>query len=67
METVTYKNIVARYGNASAYDLLLTVEKLAKINSDNIALDEETRFQKALKVLDKINFAEQKNVKCGTN
>lgn len=52
---VTYKGIVARYGDAQAFDLLVIVEKLAKIQDNIHALDEETRFQRALEALDNMS------------
>jgi hypothetical protein len=67
MHTVTYKDMVARYGDTQAFDLLLTVEKLAKIKSDLHMLDEETRFQRALDALDEINFAAETDDNCRTN
>jgi hypothetical protein len=57
MIKITYQDLVARYGNTQAFDLLLTVERLAKIRYDICVSDEETRFQKALAVLGEINFA----------
>ena len=57
MEPITYQDLVVRYGNAAAFDLLLSVERLAKINSDIINLEEEERFQKALQALNDMNFA----------
>jgi hypothetical protein len=58
MENVKFSDLVTRYGNVSAYDLLLSVEKLAKIGCESILSDEETRFQRALEALNQINFAE---------
>jgi ACT domain-containing protein len=57
VERIKYQDLVTRYGDAAAYDLLLSVEKLAKINSDIIRFEEEERFQKALEALNEINFA----------
>jgi hypothetical protein len=57
MDRIRYQDLVTRYGNAAAYDLLLSVEKLAHINSDIISFEEEERFQKALEALNDINFA----------
>jgi hypothetical protein len=53
MQNLTYKDLVARYGNAQAYGLLLTFEKLAKIKHDIMHSDEDIRFQKALEELSK--------------
>jgi hypothetical protein len=58
MQTITYKGIVARYGSAQAFDLLLIVERLAKIQDNIETLDEETRFQRALDALDQVKVAD---------
>jgi hypothetical protein len=57
LDRITYHDLVERYGNTAAYDLLLSFEKLAKINSEIISLEEEERFQKALEALNAVNFA----------
>ena len=57
MSNVTYNDMIKRYGNAQAFDLLLTVERLAKIKDEISLADEETRFQRALLALDNIDFA----------
>jgi len=57
VDRITYHDLVERYGTIMAYDLLLSFEKLAKINSEIINLEEEERFQKALDALNAINFA----------
>lgn len=57
VDRITYQDLVRRYGQPMAFDLLLSVEKLAKIRDDISAADEETRFQKALNALDNIDFA----------
>jgi hypothetical protein len=57
MSNITYHDIVQRHGTAMAYDLLLTVERLAKINDEINLADEETRFQRALDALNRVNFA----------
>ncbi|MEJ0061880.1 MAG: hypothetical protein WDO70_01400 [Alphaproteobacteria bacterium] len=56
MAVMTYKNLVDRYGQDMAFDLLITIEKMAKIR-DSITLDEEERLQRALAVLDKAELA----------
>jgi hypothetical protein len=56
-QPVKYNDLVVRYGNPAAYDLLLSVEKLAKIRNDLVSLDEEARFQRALAALSEIDFA----------
>lgn len=57
MDHITYHDLVERYGATMAYDLLLTFEKLAKIKSEIINMEEEARFQKALDALNAIDFA----------
>lgn len=57
MTTVTYNDLVTRYGSPAAYDLLLSVEKLAQIRNDITQIDEETRFRRALQALNEIDFA----------
>jgi hypothetical protein len=57
MFQVTYGDMVARHGTAMAYDLLLTIETIAKIKDEINLADEETRFQRALTVIEQINFA----------
>jgi len=58
MDKITYNDIVVRFGEHQAFDLLLSVEKVARIQHDINMLDEETRFQRALEVLNNTNFAE---------
>jgi DNA helicase-2/ATP-dependent DNA helicase PcrA len=53
MAKITYAELEARYGEDVANDLLLSIEKLAKIISDEDHTDAETRFQRGLNVLDK--------------
>ena len=57
MENIKYSDMVKRHGEVMAFDLLLSVEKLAKIKDDINLADEETRFQRALDALNQINFA----------
>lgn len=57
MTTVTYNDLVTRYGSPAAYDLLLSVEKLAQIKNDISQIDEDTRFRRALQALNQIDFA----------
>ena len=57
MDHITYQELVERYGTAAAFDLLLVVERLAKINKEIISFDEEERFQKALDALNAVTAA----------
>lgn len=57
MDRIKYQDLVDRYGSAAAFDLLLSVERLAKIKSDIIDFEEEVRFQKALDALNALDFA----------
>lgn len=52
-----YADLVKRYGKDMAYDLLLTIEKLAKTqNNADATLSEEDRLQRALDTIDRTNF-----------
>ena len=57
MDILTYNDLVARYGKDLAFDLLLSIEKVAKTRDDTAMLSEEKRLQKALTALDE-PFAE---------
>ncbi len=57
MNKVTYEDMVTRYGNTQAFDLLLTLERLAQIKNDIFNYDEESRLQNALDALNQIDFA----------
>ncbi len=49
---ITYHDLVDRYGKDMAFDLLVTIEKMAQIKHDIAADgDEDTRLQHALDVL----------------
>ena len=61
MDRVTYQDLVVRYGNIQAFDLLMTIEKLARIKADIIYLDEEERLKRALEALNAIDFSENTN------
>jgi hypothetical protein len=56
-DLITYNDLVTRYGSPQAFDVLLAVEKLARIRHDINLLDEETRFQRALEALNHVDFA----------
>ena len=60
MDSLTYNDLVARYGKDLAFDLLLSIEKVAKTRDDTVPLSEEARLQKALAALDE-PLPEQKN------
>ncbi len=56
-QNITYADLVKRYGESRAFDLLLTVERLAKIKNNIVHLDEETRLQKAFDAMNKTDCA----------
>ena len=53
MGVMTYQNLVQRYGQNMAFDLLLTIEKMAKIRDHIAVTDEEARLKRALDILDR--------------
>lgn len=57
MAAMTYNELVLRYGRNMAFDLLITIEKMARIRDRMTALDEETRLKRALDELDRIDSA----------
>lgn len=58
MDRVTYQDLIARFGNNMAFDLLITIEKLANARSTLYPLDENTRLQRALEALNGIDFSQ---------
>lgn len=49
----TYADLVKRYGPNMAYDLLLTIEKVARIRDQiDATVPEETRLQRAMAKID---------------
>jgi len=59
MDRITYQDLVVRYGDPLALDLLLTIEKLARVKDHPHQFDEDVRLQKALDALNKVNFANE--------
>jgi hypothetical protein len=58
--SMRFEDLEARYGARMAYDLLLTIEKLAKIQ-DEIAkavASHDERLQRAMGRLESVNFGE---------
>lgn len=55
---VTYKDLVARYGQRPAVNTLYLLEKLTKIQHEIISIDMDHRFDKALKALSDIDFSD---------
>ncbi len=56
MNTVTYADIAARHGRNQADALLREMERLAHIQDECIATDDEARFQRAFDALCATNF-----------
>ncbi len=54
---ITYSELLDRYGNELAYDLLITVEKSANIKSQDIHMYETSRLQRALEALNEPSIA----------
>jgi hypothetical protein len=56
---LTYNDLEVRYGVPMAYDILLTIEKLAKIQDElaKAEADNDQRLQRALGRLDGIDFS----------
>ena len=58
LTAMTYRDLVARYGKNMAFDLLVTIEKMAQIKHDLAgAGDEEARLHHALDILAKMDAA----------
>ncbi|MGB4100563.1 MAG: hypothetical protein WBK91_01450 [Alphaproteobacteria bacterium] len=57
MSTMTYQDLVRRYGPEMAFDLLLTIEKTAKVRDTIATMDEENRLKRALDALDRTDAA----------
>ena len=57
MGVMTYQDLVQRYGQDMAFDLLLTIEKMAKIRDGLAVIDEEERLKRALEALDRLDAA----------
>ncbi len=57
MEYVTYKDIVALHGSRPAFNMLLTLERLARIGDEMASIDLDARFDKALHALSDTDFA----------
>ncbi|MBI1207278.1 MAG: hypothetical protein GC191_08315 [Azospirillum sp.] len=58
---MTYADLAARYGEPQAFDLLLTIERLAHvrdtIGNNILPLDEEARLRRALAALNQTDMA----------
>jgi hypothetical protein len=53
MSSITYGELVERYGPDMAYGLLLTFEKVAKIREDINCFDEEKRLRRVFEALER--------------
>jgi|GEM_PF-2666815 len=57
--SLTYADLENRYGEVMAYDLLLTIERLARVQ-DEVAKamsDNDERLQRAMGRLESVNFS----------
>ncbi len=52
---IMYADLTARYGEPMAYDLLLIIERMARIKGD-IEADEEDRIKRAFDALDRVIY-----------
>ncbi len=57
MGVMTYRDLVQRYGQDMAFDLLITIEKMAKIRDNISVIGEEERLKRALDALDRVDSA----------
>lgn len=58
-DDVTYDDLVKRFGDDRAQELLQTIENLADIHNETISFDQSTRFNRALAALNDIDFADR--------
>jgi hypothetical protein len=61
MVYITYKDLVVRYGNKNARDMIRAIETLAQIQNEIVTpINQNDRLQRALDALNEVNFAIQK-------
>jgi cell fate (sporulation/competence/biofilm development) regulator YlbF (YheA/YmcA/DUF963 family) len=55
---VTYKDLVMRFGDSTAQQLMRTVERLAQLQNNVVTpIDREERFRQALEALNHVHCA----------